>query len=81
MDDIFTAIANNIKVLNISTEPLTVKEIYKEAFNHAYKEYEDPSKRKGDSDLEETSHKVAWSAVKKSYRKSDDGHWKRKAAS
>jgi cation transport regulator len=41
------------------------QEIYKEAFNSAIEEYKE----------EETAHKVAWSAVKNKYKKSDDGKW------
>ena len=33
MKDIFIALRNNIKILNIATEPLTVRELYKEVFN------------------------------------------------
>lgn len=32
MKDIFIALKNNIKILNIATEPVTTKEIYKEVF-------------------------------------------------
>lgn len=38
----------------------------------AWKEYADPKDRKGDASREETAHKVAWSAVKKSYEKKGD---------
>ena len=44
--------------------------IYRKAFNNAYKQYKDPSKRRGGADREETAHKVAWDAVKKVYKKS-----------
>jgi cation transport regulator len=49
--------------------PAHAQEIYKEAFNHAYKEYKEPAKRRGSASREETAHKVAWSAVKKAYHK------------
>lgn len=52
--------------------PAHAQEIYKEAFNSAYKEYKDPKDRRGDASREETAHKVAWSAVEKSYKKKDD---------
>lgn len=55
--------------------PAHAQDIYKEAFNSAWEEYKDPSERRGDADREETAHKVAWSAVKKSYHKGDDGKW------
>ena len=53
--------------------------IYKEAFNSAYQEYAKPSDRRDDAGREETAHKVAWAAVKKSgYEKSENtGKWTR----
>jgi cation transport regulator len=51
------------------------QDIYKEAFNSAYDEYKKPEDIKGDADREETAHRVAWSAVKQSYKKGDDGKW------
>ncbi len=58
--------------------PSHAQDIYKEAFNSAYDEYKDPKDRRGHEDREEVSHKVAWSAVKKKYEKSDDGKWHEK---
>lgn len=55
--------------------PEHAQAIYKEAFNHAWAEYQDPAKRRGDESLEEVAHKVAWAAVKHQYKKGDDGHW------
>lgn len=56
--------------------PDHAQEIYKEAFNSAYDQYDKPSERRGDADREETAHKVAWSAVKKArYEKGDDDKW------
>jgi cation transport regulator len=56
--------------------PKHAQEIYKEAFNSAYDQYDQPSERRGDDDREETAHKVAWSAVKKAgYSKGDDNKW------
>jgi cation transport regulator len=55
--------------------PEHAQEIYKEAFNHAYDEYADPSDRRDDADREETAHKVAWSAVKGKYEKGADSKW------
>jgi cation transport regulator len=52
--------------------PKHAQEIYKEAYNSAWEEYSDPKERRGSSSQEETAHKVAWSAVKKKYRKQDD---------
>lgn len=58
--------------------PKHAQEIYKEAFNSAYNEYKDAKDRKDDADREETAHKVAWSAVKKTYEKGSDGTWQEK---
>jgi cation transport regulator len=58
--------------------PSHAQDIYKEAFNSAYEEYQSPGKRKGDADREETAHKVAWAAVKKAYEKGEDGRWHEK---
>ena len=58
--------------------PKHAQEIYKEAFNSAWDEYDDPSKRRGDASREETAHRVAWSAVKDEYEKNDDGDWVKK---
>lgn len=59
--------------------PKHAQEIYKEAFNKAFDEYSDPEERRDpDETREEVSHKVAWSAVKKSYEKDDSGRWVRK---
>lgn len=56
--------------------PKHAQEIYKEAFNSAFMQYDTPSERRGDADREETAHKVAWSAVKKAgYAKGDDDKW------
>lgn len=45
------------------------QDIYREAFNNAWQEYKDPSERRGNESREEVSHKVAWSAVKKVYKR------------
>lgn len=58
--------------------PKHAQDIYKEAFNSAYDGYKDPADRRGDADREETAHKVAWAAVKKSYEKGDDDAWHKK---
>lgn len=50
--------------------PKHAQEIYKEAFNSAWKEYDHDESR---------AHRVAWSAVKKEYKKDNDsGKWTRK---
>jgi cation transport regulator len=43
--------------------PLHGQDIYRQAFNHAWVEYADDPRR------EETAHRVAWAAVKRSYAK------------
>lgn len=55
--------------------PVHAQDIYKEAFNSAYDQYKQPSDRRGDESREETAHKVAWAAVKKSYQKGTDNKW------
>jgi cation transport regulator len=55
--------------------PRHAQEIYREAFNHAWDEYEDPADRRGDAAREEVSHRVAWAAVKEKYEKGEDGDW------
>ena len=57
--------------------PKHAQEIYKEAYNSAWDQYANPEDRRGDESREETAHKVAWSAVKKSYEKVD-GKWQKK---
>lgn len=55
--------------------PPKAQEIYREAYNNAYDQYGDKGKRRGSQSREETAGKVAWAAVKKKYKKSDDGKW------
>jgi cation transport regulator len=55
--------------------PRHAQEIYKEAFNSAWDEYDDEDERRGDASREESAHKFAWAAVKKDYRKGDDDKW------
>lgn len=59
--------------------PDHAQDIYREAFNNAYNEYQDPSDRRGDTDREEAAHKVAWSAVKRKYEKGENGRWHQKS--
>jgi len=61
-----------------SVLPDHAQEIYKEAFNSAWKQYKDPEERRGDADREEVAHKVAWAAVKKTYHKGSDDRWHKK---
>lgn len=56
--------------------PPHAQDIYKEAFNSAYDQYDTPEKRRDGQSREETAHKVAWSAVKKAgYQEGDDDNW------
>lgn len=52
--------------------PEHAQDIYREAYNKAAGEYKDPKKRRGSESQEETSHKVAWAAVKSKYTKQGD---------
>jgi cation transport regulator len=56
---------NNIK----TPLPEHAQEIWKEAFNSAYEDHKD------EKNAEETAIKIAWSAVKNSYHKNEDGEW------
>lgn len=57
--------------------PKHAQEIYKESYNNAWDQYADPNKRHSDDSREEVAHKVAWSAVKEKYEKSNE-QWVRK---
>ena len=52
--------------------PKHAQEIYRAAFDSAWEEYSDASKRRGDDSREETANKVAWAAVKEKYEKRND---------
>lgn len=58
--------------------PKHAQEIYKEAYNSAWDQYDTPQERRGDASREETAHRVAWSAVKKKYEKNENGRWVKK---
>jgi len=53
--------------------------IYKEAFNSAWDQYDEPEERRDDRTREETAHAIAWNAVKKVYVKNDQGKWVKKS--
>lgn len=55
--------------------PEHAQDIYKEAFNSAWDQYETKKDRRGNDSREEVAHKVAWNAVKQSYEKGDDNKW------
>lgn len=55
------------------------QEIYQKAFNNAWDEYKESSKKRDPrQSREETAHRVAWNAVKKKYYKGEDGNWHQK---
>ena len=59
--------------------PAHAQEIYREAYNSAWEQYDEPEERRGDASREETAHKVAWAAVKKKYEKDEkSGKWMEK---
>lgn len=59
--------------------PDHAQEIYLEAYNSAWDQYDQPEERRGDATREETAHKVAWAAVKRVYQKDEQsGRWKKK---
>ena len=51
--------------------PDHAQDIYKEAFNSAFDQYDKN---------EERAHRVAWGAVKKDYHKGEDGDWHKGAS-
>lgn len=55
--------------------PAHAQDIYQNAFNSAWDQYKDAEDRRDDAGREETAHKVAWAAVKDSYRKNEHGEW------
>lgn len=59
--------------------PDHAQEIYREAYNSAWEQYDQPHERRGDKTREETAHSVAWAAVKNVYEKDESsGKWRRK---
>ena len=58
----------------ISNLPEHAQHIYKKAHASALKQYSKPGKRRGgkSQSREQVAHKVAWSAVKKEYKKQGD---------
>ena len=58
-----------------SSLPKHGQEIYREAFNSAWEQYDEPEERRGDRSREETAHAVAWAAVKKQYERVEEGKW------
>ncbi len=59
--------------------PAHAQKIFLEAYNSAWKEYDDPHKRRGSGSQEETAFRVAWAAVKNEYEKDEKtGQWQPK---
>jgi len=59
--------------------PRQAQKIYLEAFNHAWRKYDQPGERRPDATREATCAKVAWAAVKKRFVKDENtGKWKEK---
>jgi len=59
--------------------PEHAQEIYVEAYNSAWDQYDQPGERRDDASREETAHRVAWAAVKRKYQKDEEsGQWKEK---
>lgn len=59
--------------------PKQAQEIYQSAYNNAWDEYANAADRRDDASREETAHKVAWSAVKQTYEKNENGRWVKKS--
>ncbi len=59
--------------------PEHAQKIFQEAYNSAWKEYANSSKRRGNESQEEAAFRVAWAAVKNEYEKDEKtGKWKPK---
>jgi cation transport regulator len=54
------------------------QDIYREAYNSAWEQYDEPEERRGGRSREETAHAIAWSAVKKEYERVTQGKWVKK---
>lgn len=57
------------------------QDMWREVFNHAYKEYANPASRRGNESQDEVAAKVAWDAVKADYKKVHTGKWIAKESS
>jgi cation transport regulator len=58
--------------------PEHAQDIYMRAFNSAWDQYADPSKRRTKGTREATAHRVAWSAVERLYEKCPNGRWQKR---
>ena len=56
--------------------PRHAQEIFVAAYNNAWEEYQNPTKRRGNTGIEEVARRVAWAAVKKEFTKDpESGKW------
>jgi cation transport regulator len=55
--------------------PDHAQDIYREAFNSAWEQYDEKEERQEGRTREETAHAVAWSAVENTYEKNENGEW------
>jgi cation transport regulator len=60
------------------TLPAGAQGIFRKAYNNAWDVYRERETRRGNASREETAHRVAWAAVKMSYRKRGE-RWVRKS--
>ena len=51
------------------------QDIYRNAFNRAWDDYEDPSDRPEDESREDSAHNKAWGAVKTAADKGNSNNW------
>jgi cation transport regulator len=58
--------------------PAAAQTVYRKVYNSAWKHYARAQKRRAGTSREETAHRVAWSAVRQSWRKRGDS-WVRKS--
>jgi cation transport regulator len=70
-DDLPDSVRNNL--------PQHALEIYRQAFNSAWAQNEDPEEHGDDAAREETAHRTAWAAVKQSNEKGADDRWERRS--
>lgn len=58
--------------------PKRAREIYKEAYDKTWDEYEGSADKQDLKSRETAAHNVAWNAVESKYEKGEDGEWRRK---
>jgi len=55
--------------------PKEAQDIYRKVFNSAHETYKKRSKRRPGTTAEQTAARVAWAAVKRSFKKNAAGKW------